>query len=487
MILQSVISAATILVSFPMIARLITPREMGIWTILLFVNQLSQTIATAGLPEAVTKYVAESFSEGKTQVAAAAFYQAIRTTLLPTCPLALAVFLGAGALSLRLLGEQAYAPLFQVLALDMLFYVGPVPVLAAAMLGLQKFKESAYIGAVSVVMNQSLIVFLLLFLRNFIGLVEAWVIADVTAAAAYFAFVLRTLGPPRFGFSLKKLLSFSWPLSLRNAVVFANLWFDRTLLAVFFPLATLGVYNATITAFNVLVGITLMMAGVLFPAYSARQGSKEDHSRDDVQRASRYVSLVTVPLALGLMVTAKPALALFVGEAYVGGAQPLMVLAAIFAFTLFGAALTPMLLALGETRTVSLIETVSVGMGLGSAFLLLRVLGMLGAALSRGISMITVTSLTVYALSRRIRIRLDLEAMAKSLAGGMVMAIAVAATEVLVYNKFLLPVYVLVGMVVYMAALRSLTAIREEDIEFITSYLGHRLAFVAHVLRRILI
>jgi hypothetical protein len=58
-------------------------------------------------------------------------------------------------------------------------------------------------------------------------------------------------------------------------VAFANLCFDRTLLAVFFPLAMHGVYNARITPFKVLVGIALVMAGVLFPAYSAKQNGPQ--------------------------------------------------------------------------------------------------------------------------------------------------------------------------------------------------------------------
>jgi O-antigen/teichoic acid export membrane protein len=93
--------------------------------------------------------------------------------------------------------------------------------------------------------------------------------------------------------------------------------------------------------------------------------------------------------------------------------------------------LTPMLLALGETRMVSSIEIASVAMGLGAAFLPLPILGMLGAALSRGISMIAVTSLKIHALRRKIRLSLDLEAIAKSLLAGILRAIAAHAAQTL--------------------------------------------------------
>jgi O-antigen/teichoic acid export membrane protein len=486
-IIQNMISWAAILVSFPIIARLLTPREMGIWTILLFVNQLGQTIATLGLPGAVTKYVAELISQGKDDAAGAAFYQAMRTLLFLSCALALAVFAEAGTLSVQLMGQRAYAPLFQVLALDMVVYAGPLPVLVTAMYGLQKFREAASVGVVATLMQQTLVIALLLLLRSIVGLVLAWVITDIAAVAMYLAYVSRALGTPRFDFPLKKLLSFSWPLSVSYGISFASTWFDRALLAILFPLATLGVYNATITAFGALVSICTAMAGVLLPAYSARQSGKPDRNLGvAVRQASRYLSLTAVPLALGLAVTGKPALTLFAGEAYVGGVQPLVILTVIFAITLFGAALSPVLLALGETRQASLIGLLSVAISLGAASLLLPLWRMSGAAVSRGFSMITATALTFYVLHRKIELRLDFETIAKSLVAGTIMAIVLVTVQIWLYSKFLLPIYMLVGVITYLLALRELRAVRQEDIELTRSYFGRRLAFLAGILGRIL-
>ena len=98
-------------------------------------------------------------------------------------------------------------------------------------------------------------------------------------------------------------------------------------------------------------------------AYSAMQTSDiRENLGHAITLSSRYISIVTVPIALGLLVTAKPALTLFVGQAYVEGAEPLMILTGTFAFTLVGTALSPMLLALGETRIASMITSALVCM-----------------------------------------------------------------------------------------------------------------------------
>jgi O-antigen/teichoic acid export membrane protein len=262
-------------------------------------------------------------------------------------------------------------------------------------------------------------------------------------------------------------------------------------LAVFVPLATLGVYNATIIAFNVLsYGIAGSIAAALFSAYSAMTSTRENQNQelsDAVRRASRYIAIAIAPLALGLMATAKPALLLFVGSAYAEGAGVLMILSGVFAFTVVGTAMTSMLLALGQTRSVSGITVTSVVVGLVVAIVLVPVWGMLGAAISRGITMILATSLTVLALRGKLNQFVDLEATWKSLISGIVMALVVMGMQVLLNNAPLLPLHIFVGALTYVAVLRELKTLRPEDIDFIARYTGKRLAFLVKPLSRIFI
>ena len=191
------------------------------------------------------------------------------------------------------------------------------------------------------------------------------------------------LGRPKNPFPVRKLLSFSWPLGIGNIVGFAYGWFDRAILIVFVPLASLGVYSAALTAYGVLIGISAAFNNALLPVYSNIGGRGVLEScRKATRLASRYVTLVMVPLAFGLLATAKPALTFFVGEAYSGGAVPLMIFSLAFALTAFGSHLTPMLTALAKTREILWITVASTVFALASAYALLPFLGIVGASVA---------------------------------------------------------------------------------------------------------
>ena len=77
--MHSLGSNAVTIVSFAILARLISTKEMGIYAILVLISATCQTFATLSLDQAVTQAVAENFSRGTVSAAAGAFHQALRT------------------------------------------------------------------------------------------------------------------------------------------------------------------------------------------------------------------------------------------------------------------------------------------------------------------------------------------------------------------------------------------------------------------------
>jgi len=461
---------------------------MGILAVLLLVNGACVVVGTLALPQAATRFMAENLAKIKPDKASGVFFQAIRSTLVFSLPLALSTFFAATTLATSLVGQQGVAVLFKFLSLDIILYTGLLPVLIASMLGLQKFRDAAFLGIVNILVRQSLIVFAVIILQSFLGLVIAWVIADAIAAAIYLTYMIRLLGPPHFGFPLKSMLKFSLPLWVSNNVGFAAQWFDRVILLLLVPLATLGVYSVTVTAFSVLIGVASAMSDTLFAAYSALQSRQQVGDLNPAMKtATRYVSLVAIPLALGLFATAGPALTFFVGQAYVSGAIPLMILSMAFAVTIVGTALSPMLLALGETAASSLISIGSVALSLTVAFALVPLFGMVGAAVARGLSLIATTGLTILFLRRKLSLHLDLEAFSKSIIAGGTMAVVVMALQIWFHSRFLLLGCVLVGGVTYLVMLRLLKAAQPRDVDLINKYFGKRLAFIGSLLKTILL
>ncbi|MGD0424220.1 MAG: oligosaccharide flippase family protein [Candidatus Bathyarchaeia archaeon] len=487
LVIQTVVTSIVQVISFAILARIITPSEVGILAILSLITALSQAINGGAFQQASMKYVGE-FSGTQKEIASSVFYQTFRVSLILSLPLAAFIFFGATVLSSTLLGTVAQAGLFRFLAVDVLAYAGALPVAIGAILGAKRFKAAATIGSGGAVLRQCLIILLILLLKDFIGLVYAMVLSDFTMLTVYGLYVVRVLGLPKTPFPLRKLLNFSWPLSIGNVITFAYSWFDRAILIAFVPLASLGVYNAALTAFTALNNISNSVNNALLPAYSDLSGRKGlEGCRRATWLASRYASLVMVPLALGLLATAKPALTLFVGQAYVNGTEPLMILSGVLGLTVFGIALGPMLVALSRTRSALLITASSVLLALISAYVFLPIFGIIGAAIARGVAMVVSLGLTIVILRRNKAILLDIETIWKTVVAGAVMAAVLVFAQMVVYNRILLPIYMVLGALVYLILLRMLKAVRRHDVELIERYLGPRLGFASRLLSVILV
>jgi O-antigen/teichoic acid export membrane protein len=485
--IRTVVTTVAQVLSFAVLARIITPSEIGILAVLSIITALTQAINGSAFQQAAMKYVGE-YTGTNIGLAAGVVYQTLWVSVIISIPFAAFIFLGSGLLAQTLLGTVSQAGLFKVLAVDVLANAGAIPVAIGAALGAKRFKGAAAIGTAGAILRQCLIILLILFLKNFIGLVYAWVLSDFATLAVYVWYAARVIGLTKNPFPLRKLLSFSWPLSIGNLVLFAYTYFDRAILVAFVSLASLGVYNAALTAAAVLGTVSGAFGNVLLPVYSNISGGRGlEACRRGTWLSSRYVSLVMVPLSFGLLATAKPALTLFVGQAYVGGTLPLMIFSLASALTAFGLVLAPLLTALAKTRPLMWITIASFVLGLASAYILLPFIGIVGAAVARGVEAVAYLTLTIYILERMQAFRVDVEMAWKSVVAGAVMAGALIAVQAVVYSRILLPIYIALGVIVYLILLRILNAVRKHDIELIDKYLGSRLGFVTRLLSVILI
>jgi O-antigen/teichoic acid export membrane protein len=133
------------------------------------------------------------------------------------------------------------------------------------------------------------------------------------------------------------------------------------------------------------------------------------------------------------------------------------------------------------------ITVATVLLGIASAYVLLPLMGITGASIARGVAMVVSLGLTLVVLKRKNAIQIDYQTMWKSLVAGGVMACVLVIVQMIFYSWVLLPAYVVLGGIVYMAILRILKAVQGHDIELIGKYMGSRLGFVSKVLGAILV
>ena len=481
---QTLVTNLIGMVAFAFTARLISTSQMGLLAILSLVLNLAQLIAPLSLPSAVARFVAEETAKGETQSAAAVFYQSTKVSMSLSAILAAACYLFASQISAALSAEPV---VFQLLAVDIFLIAGLAQTLGRALIGAQMFRGFSLVTIAYGVVRQTLIVGMLLLFHDFSWLVYAWVISDLLYVLMMIVPLIKALGPPTFGFSLRRLLRFSLPLVPGRAVGLASGWYDRVLLVPYASLSQLGIYNATLTAFGVLSAIPGGIATALYPAYAEIQTVKGKAGLEDAIRvASRYVSFIAIPLTLGLLATSKPALSLFAGEPYEYGSTVLQIVTIFFALTLLDNALGSILLLLGETGTASIVVTANVAASLITALILLPPLGIIGAAVSRGVGMSVDFALTIVVAKRQIRLSFDHEALWKSAAAGILMAVVVWFAQYVYYNRLMLPAYMLIGTIAYLSGLRLLKAIHPPDIDLAKQFLGRRYELPMNLLSKIL-
>ena len=196
-------------------------------------------------------------------------------------------------------------------------------------------------------------------------------------------------------------------------------------------------------------------------------------------------------MIIGLAALAYPLIILFVGRGYVEAALPLTIVCLSALPASLGVAIQPILMTLERTMTVSLISLASIFVDTAICYITLAQLnlGVIGAAWARVIAALVWFGLGVYALRKHVRISFDLEALWKGSVASVIMAVSVVLYRGL--EKFtpklyyLIPIYVVVGTVVYVFSLVLLRAVKKQDIELIHDYLPRGLKWIATLIGRI--
>jgi len=485
--LQNLLSSLAKVVAFAFFARLISVDEMGIFTILNLASVGASTLMGLGLTSVVTKLIAENIAQGKKEKAASVCYKSLLLSELASMIVAAGLLLSkfpAGVSNLP--SSPLISAIGIFFAIDLIATLGPTS--GAVFYGLLEFRSYALIYTISASVRPFMVVLFVYETRSLVGLVEAWVICDTALTAYVLLYLWRRLGPPVFRFSSKYLLKLSAPLYLAGIASFLYSSFDQLTLIPLVSLTALGVYGAAVTAFSAYAGLLGVFGSVLVPVFSGVHGAKGPEAlKDSIRTASRYASIVAMPLAFALLATARPALTLLVGRVYQGGVIPLAVLALGSIASIVALSLGPVLIVLNETMLAALASILPIPLSVAFALISIPILGILGASVARALSMLLSLVLTWYFLRRKIIVKLDSKAILKSIVAGGGMALVMEALQLVYYSRFLLPVYLLVGFLAYLLGMRALKAMGAADIDLLRRMLGPRFGRMCDLLSRVVV
>jgi len=486
---QSTIGNLLALIYFAYAARVLTQTEIGVLATLSLISMLIITAATLAVPNAAIKYIAEYTGTGEPGRAKKVYQFTTLFGIASGAGFAALTIAISGVLSGSLLGGQTHRLAVILLGVDIFpvilsqFFIGTLT-------GLQKFREMAVSGALQMITRSLLAMLLLAVGQGVQGVVAAWIIGDFAGLSLYAVFTIRSF--PNIQaldrIHRRTLFTYSAPLYVSNLVSYLANQADKYLVLFFLApavgmdetLAQLGIYNLAAVAVSVVQMMLGSLATTLFPQLSEKLGKRGKEAVDEASRlASRYIAIGYIPMAVGLAVVAYPTITVFVGPSYAPGSTALAIISLATAITCLAPLVNSVLLSLGSTRVIMEGSIISIAGALAAGYPLVHSNGIDGAALTRAALLIIGFSYTAYRLAKLHGLHIDGEAVRKSSIASTGMAVVVVTFELLLFNRYLLPIYVALGAAVYLLALKVLHVVQLADIDLIEDFLPSQLRGVA--------
>ena len=440
------------------------------------------SVGSLGLPTAATRFIAKYVASEQEGQAHIVYQKVLRFGIgLSTLSL-LSVVLGSQALSQLFMGSRDFGFLFQLAGLDVFFQLLALFPLGALQ-GVYRFREVATINIASNIVQFSGAVYLLTMGLGLTGIMIGWIVGDglgtllsLIAASRHF--------PKSSERSLQdggKLTRFAVPLYGSTLITFASAYVDRFLVLFFAGTSALGIYSPVLTIVGVLGLVSTGITGALMPQLTHIHSRKGDIGlRDAARAASRYFFILYLPFAIGLAATAGPTITLFAGERYGDGTIPLAILAIGLGLTSASVVIGSSLLAVGSTKVV--ISASAIGILADVAFApLIFLLGVTGAALSRVALMSASLVFSWIILERKYPRSVDLGSFYKVVACCFIEGGVVLAAEFVLYDARLLPFYIVLGLVGYLASLRILKIVNSGDVALLHRFVPSRLRFLVDI------
>jgi lipopolysaccharide exporter len=437
-----------VLVSTAILARLLTPKDFGVVALALVFTVFLEAIKDLGLGQALIVSSAEEEADRAQTVFSWSVVLGVALTVLAIAisPLVASFF-----------HQSQLKELLPVLALNFILRA-----LGTTHYALARKHLDYRVRTVSEICEVSV--------RGVVGITlalagaGAWslvlgFVAGVLASTA--ALWLQVPFRPRMALSrthLRDLLAFGGVLSIVDigAVIFYNtdyLFIGRVLGAASLGLYTIGFRIPELAILNV----AHVASDVLFPAYAALDRAR---LREVYITSLRYLTMLTVPLAAGLAILARPVILAVFGHQWAGS---ISVTRAIAAYTLFATLAIPPGMVLKVTRRA----WVLVGFSIPVIFILAGLLviftgeGILAVALATTALQATIAPAQAAVVSRQLG--LSLWASARELIRPLLAAAAMAAVLLALNTWISTPVVVLIlgvplGAAVYLGVLWLLAA-----------------------------
>lgn len=379
-------------ITHPLVGRLLGPEQYGIYGVILSVQTIIGMFLTLGIPSAVSRFVAQNETSGRSILRQALKIQAI-----------IAVVLSAGTALLapliaNALNDHSFTSLIRFMSVVLLlqaFY----PIFVQYFSGMHRFNRQALLTSLYAVGKLVGAVGLLLVFQVY-GAVAGFAVGGILAAIIGWIWTRNVGGNKHLHLPLKEFMGFASAyvlilvglqllMSLDLFMVKAILQDDRQA----------GFYSSAANLARISYFLLQGLSFIVLPSVSAltKPGESHDKAAEFIKDMLRYLIALIIPAVTIAAATSKQLLILFFSRDYISAAPPLTILMVGVGALAFYLLLVNIMAGAGKAKT-ALVTTGSLiilsGI-LGS--ILIPKFGMVGAAWQTTItSLIGLSILGVY-------------------------------------------------------------------------------------------
>lgn len=387
-VLSRVVAIGLGLIFNVLLARMLSPSEMGTFFLALSLTGIFSVFGAMGLPQVVVRLVAESISVGLTGRAKQSIQRATLLALAGGVVIALSFYLGVGdLLASQVLHSNGLHLIIGLIALSIV--VNSVQgVVGETYRGFHDIRAASIIA--SVLPQAIVVVFLALLWSNGVhanlqlifGMTLASSVVTLFAAGAFLrkrVSDLRGTGTAAYG----ELVSIGWPLCLSQVAIFSANQADLWIVGAFLSEQDVAIYGS-VQKLLILMTMTHSLVAAV-----AQSSVAELYARGEKQKLERMIQgmafVACVPSGLLLLAFAffgADILRLVFGEFYHIGSVPLLILGAGHFFGMLLGPAGMVLTMAGQQKQAMLIIMVTSLVTIVMAVMFTRPFGVTGVAVA---------------------------------------------------------------------------------------------------------
>jgi len=477
------------LVFFIFFARMVSEDEMGIYGAVYLIYRILSIIGILGLGFAASRFIPYLLGKNKKREAIKTTKQIFLITLISGMIIFSILFIEAEFFSLLLTGSAKNAYIFRITSISTTSAILALT-FTSFLQGLQRFRSIAFFGLSSQTVR--IVISLMLLLLGF-GVAAVFIgyifyhaifaiLALITIIRLLFRSEITSDESNEKSISLVTLLRFSIPMMVFQLILYLSDSVDRLIVLNLLGVTKLGIYTVALTgAMSMTIILNLPLQATLIP------GMSEIYAKAGVDRVSksftistRYISILFIPICVGLAVLSPLALFILAGSKYLEATIPLSVISISLALFGYSTALISALTVLEETLKVTISVLLASISGLVLNFLLVPYLGINGASISRIIMYSLMVLLLIFFSLKFMRVSFDKSSILKASISSIIMASVLFLIAINTgYRILFAPLYLIIGFVVYGSILGLLGGIKKNDIRFLAKIFpgGNQLLF----------